>query len=524
MFICPKCGKEYKLKRDLQKHTRSTHPEDCNFVCDVCQSKFQSRMGLARHRKLVHSNINYSCRTCNQQFPTLRALQCHNRQEHRAEGEENPLLSNPPTVPPFRLEEAAFANFVLRYTYERVQRNADVFSYFSSIKVDLLRLLDAISREIHQFKFFMCLHLTLEKEEGETETKQLKVYFCSDPNTVMTNSDFNPTITKAVAEMNAKLENFQKHGSGWEVKNIDKCEVNFAKYKPLRGGCKCKLDRHLLNKQAVLNIECNDYKCFVYSVLASIHPVGGKHNPNRLSNYLPYANELDLKGMHFPTPLTDIDRFEKQNRISVNVYGYEDKTVFPMKMSTSKYKRSVLLLLLNNQHYCLIRDFSRLTFTSTTRNVCPYCIVPKHTREALDEHIRDCRLNAPQRVKMPNEKNDKMRFSRFDKQLPVPFVVYADFECLLQRIDNCSPNPDHSYSQTLQKHDPCAFAYVVVDNNRKVVVSHELYRGEDCVEKFFDCMLKEYEEIRVKLKQKAPMIYGDNEKLKFQNSDTCHIL
>ncbi|KAG8173195.1 hypothetical protein JTE90_019310 [Oedothorax gibbosus] len=44
----------------------------------------------------------------------------------------------------------------------------------------------------------------------------------------------------------------------------------------------------------------------------------------------------------------------------------------------------------------------------------------------------------------------------------VPYVIYADFECLTVPVYSCHPNTDKSYTEAYQKHDPISFCYYVV--------------------------------------------------------------
>ena len=57
---------------------------------------------------------------------------------------------------------------------------------------------------------------------------------------------------------------------------------------------------------------------------------------------------------------------------------------------------------------------------------------------------------------MPS-RNTKLRFVNYHKQLPIPFVVYADFECFTKPMGTCSPNPEDSYTYSYQKHEPSRF-------------------------------------------------------------------
>ena len=63
---------------------------------------------------------------------------------------------------------------------------------------------------------------------------------------------------------------------------------------------------------------------------------------------------------------------------------------------------------------------------------------------------------------MPKEEQNKMSFTNYYKQMKVPYVVYADFECVLRNIDTCEPDNEQSFTVKTEKHEPCGFSYLVV--------------------------------------------------------------
>ena len=85
------------------------------------------------------------------------------------------------------------------------------------------------------------------------------------------------------------------------------------------------------------------------------------------------SENFDWTGIEFPTPLTQIDRFERQNKLAVKVFGYNDEVkkkevgyVYPLSIS-KKYEgddeRVINLLLISNNetnHYTWIKNISRL--------------------------------------------------------------------------------------------------------------------------------------------------------------------
>ena len=126
-----------------------------------------------------------------------------------------------------------------------------------------------------------------------------------------------------------------------------------------------KLPKKLQGKKALLNIKNEDDKCFTWSILAALHPVDRANNPNRVTKYIPYEAELDMKGIEYPVAARHYGKFENQNNnISINVFGYEDKKIFPLYITKQTDKQHHVNLLLYQEegksHYVLIKDLSRL--------------------------------------------------------------------------------------------------------------------------------------------------------------------
>ena len=89
-----------------------------------------------------------------------------------------------------------------------------------------------------------------------------------------------------------------------------------------------------------------------WSIAKALNPV--KIHPERITKQLEeQAETLNFDGIAFPVSWKGIDKFEKQNpKISVNVLGYEEKNIHPLKISEmSEREREVNLLLLEDKHY-----------------------------------------------------------------------------------------------------------------------------------------------------------------------------
>ena len=94
-----------------------------------------------------------------------------------------------------------------------------------------------------------------------------------------------------------------------------------------------------------------------------------------------------------------------------------------------------------------------------------------------------------------------IRFNNFHKQLPVPFVIYADFEAITKKVQGCRQSEEiekekdnRSYTEAYQTHENCGYGYkVVCCYKKKYSKPIQKYRGDNAVYKFTERMLEEVE-------------------------------
>ena len=55
---------------------------------------------------------------------------------------------------------------------------------------------------------------------------------------------------------------------------------------------------------------------------------------------------------------------------------------------------------------------------------------------------------------MPLEDNKILKYIYGEKSLKVPFLIYADLEYLLKKINTCQNNPENSYTENKTTHRP----------------------------------------------------------------------
>ena len=151
----------------------------------------------------------------------------------------------------------------------------------------------------------------------------------------------------------------------------------------------------------------------------------------------------------------------------------------------------------------------------------------------LANHVNNClTINGNQAINMPKRGDNVLRFNNFHKQLPVPLVIYADFEAITKKVQGCEQSEemkkdkDRSYTETYQTHKDCGSAYKVVccydDKYSKPI---QTYRGENAVYKFMEKMLEEVEYCKAVIKKQfnKPLVMTKDDEQCFITMDWCHI-
>ena len=160
-------------------------------------------------------------------------------------------------------------------------------------------------------------------------------------------------------------------------------------------------------------------------------------------------------------------------------FNYENKTTYPVYLSDQD--DSMDLLLISNgfvSHYVYIKDFNRFMFheNKNKKYFCKNCLQSFSSENVLIEHKQDCLvINGKQNVKL---ESGFISFKNYSRKIPVPFKIYADFQCILNIVNSNIINNDASYTRKYQYHVPCSFAYkvVCVDNkySKKIAAEEEM--------------------------------------------------
>ena len=123
---------------------------------------------------------------------------------------------------------------------------------------------------------------------------------------------------------------------------------------------------------------------------------------------------------------------------------------------------------------------------------------------------------------MPDEDKNILESKPGKKSLKHAFVICADLECLLLKMNTFDNNPKKSYTIPKELHKPSEYSLVTCYSFDKYENEQTYYRGVDPMKRFCD-ELKDHVNriINYEMKSMDPLI--DEEKASYENQQLCHI-
>ena len=240
-----------------------------------------------------------------------------------------------------------------------------------------------------------------------------------------------------MTDLDNEIESRDMEGSGWNVQGINHLKIYFHKTNPINGMTYIDFP---IRTNAILNIQNNDSYCFLWSILASIHPVN--KNPQRVSKYEPYRNELNINNIDFSNgmKIIDIPKFENlNNQLSINVFEYStdednDYKLVPLYISKNIQNRRIIDLILYKNHYILLKKLHVFIGKHDNSFVCRNCLNSYSVESELSTHQILCG-NKNKSVYIPS-KESHIKWDKYYQKMPIYSIIIADFEARNEPIIN----------------------------------------------------------------------------------------
>ena len=123
---------------------------------------------------------------------------------------------------------------------------------------------------------------------------------------------------------------------------------------------------------------------------------------------------------------------------------------------------------------------------------------------------------------MPTKDNNTIKYNQGEKSIKLPFVVYTDLECLLEKMSTCQNNPNESSTTEIDKHTPSGYSLFTHCSFDKTRNKLDYYRGKDCMKKF--CKdLREHATKIINYEKKKMIPLTKEEKINYNEQEICYI-
>ena len=139
-------------------------------------------------------------------------------------------------------------------------------------------------------------------------------------------------------------------------------------------------------------------------------------------------------------------------------------------------------------HYLVVKSSSRLLRGIISNHdgdfYCLNCFHSYRTKNKLNAHKKICKNHEYCHIEMPNKDNNIIKYNQGEKSLKSSFIIYADLECLLAKINTCYNNPESSSTTKINHHTPSGYSIYTHCSFDKSKNKLNYYRGEDCMKRF----------------------------------------
>jgi len=458
------------------------------------------------------AHVSYDAHIENIHFCEHCALYCTNKQLHRCQRPSQRgghVDHGKPKVDQTIFKELTRSHLGAMITYQYLPEEIfqDVSSIYTFLEPAIKKLLSQLLQIYTGMTVRVRIPIVLENSERNLiET----CYFYSNDHDLFNTSSINDILYQTAANIIAKLNHFNEHGSSWMVREITAFEVIVGSLKLIpqtqaRGYLKMPFTKQ---KHGYLNIKNTDSRCFQLCIAASRYRHEIKKNKLSLvcpNNYYPYFQFFDFSSISGSVDVfTDIPIFEERNRISVNVLTHKNEEIIISKPSNFNFLECVNLFLIHEEsngqqlhHFVLITNLNKFLCNGKKHKTyyCQKCFRHYNSKEIFEDHLtKNCEARFEPKIKYPN-KNQVLEFKNLHMSLPYPFVIFFDWETSMEKIPSLAKQDDGSFvsahinnsSMHLSEFKPVSYSLVIVRYfpTNLHVVACEYFDGENVMDHFF---------------------------------------
>jgi hypothetical protein len=348
-------------------------------------------------------------------------------------------------------------------------------------------------------KVFADVRLTYVNVKDTSDKK--KIVLRTKTVRIVPGTELGVCMSDLLEQIRNRNATFIRNKSGVVIESVDSASLHIGKYNSFRGASFVELPEAVKRKKAVVNVQNTDNRCFGYAILACKYFDKAykkcRNDPKQYDKYFSSDPKLPLHRLQYPVCVSDLGRVERELNQPINVVSFYDDKGFGMySVYHSKLDADLAINLLYwKGHYAWISNFQRLMYGVSKhkeqKHFCMKCFCHFGTVVLLKLHQSVCEGETCQQICTMAPVGATMKFRNIRYQQTVPFVIYADFECLTQDVDPTSETVvpstpenilDAAPKQAYQRHTPCSVGLLLVSTLPELRIPYEQYFGEDSVE------------------------------------------
>ena len=212
-----------------------------------------------------------------------------------------------------------------------------------------------------------------------------------------------------------------------------------------KGGSYIESPKWLKDKKCTINKKNNDNKCFQYAATLALNINSIDKHHQRITKIKSFIDNYNWNDINFRAIKKDWNKFELNNKnVALNILYVPFNTKKVQIAYKSKYNlirdKQIILHMIShgeNWHYLVVKNLSRLLRGISSNHdgdyYCLNCFHSYRTENKLNAHQKICENHDYCNIEMPSPNNNLIKYNQGEKSLELPFIIYADLECLYEK-------------------------------------------------------------------------------------------
>ena len=164
---------------------------------------------------------------------------------------------------------------------------------------------------------------------------------------------------------------------------------------------------------------------------------------------------------------------------------------YKSKYNLNRKNQVTLLMITDGEkwHYLAVKNLPALFRGITGNNngdfYCLICFQSYITEINLKNIKKVCENHDYCSVEMSEKDNKILKCNHGEKSMKVPFIIYADLKCLLEKMNTCRNNPEKSSTSKIIKYTPSSYSLFTRCSFDTTKNKLDYFRGKNCMKNVF---------------------------------------